>query len=180
MRKYNIFLWGAVFVVATVTAVAISTYEPTIYPLDFTPQQNVVRQPAIFHLNEAVDVEAVFKNTTAQAVTFTAAIHWVLVNPDATKVDATERDVIQLGLLETINPGCTELAFSNHAPDEVAAITKQLFSQGYKSVSWKLSGDNVIIMPKDAGTKPFKVDEFAFIPDGVALPAYKVEDKVQC
>lgn len=140
------------------------------YPLQFTSPQNVLREPPVFHLDEAVDVEAIFINTTKEDVTFAAAVHWVLVSPLDPENPRTKTEPIQLGLLATITPGCQRLGFSNRPPQEVIDITEELFTKGHNKVTWRLTGDNVVTSPKGRGSMTFNVDEFTYIPDNTKLP----------
>lgn len=143
------------------------------YPLQFSSPQNVLREPPIFHLNESVNVEAVFINNEKQAVGFAAAVHWVLVSP--VRTGEVQTDVILLGLEETVSPGCKEIEFVNVAPDRVQEITKELFNAGHNKVTWRLTGHNVITEPEGRGSMVFNVDEFSYVPDDVELPKFQIK-----
>lgn len=159
---------GAIILMGLGVLGASVIYRPQGYPLEFTAQQNVLRDPAVFHLDEPVNVEAVFINKTDQPVTATAAVHWVLVSP----ATATPTDIIQLGLLLELRSGCTELGFANKPPSQVVDLTRKLFAEGQTRVTWMLSGNNVVIVPTDGGQREFKVDSFSYVPDDVPLPKH--------
>lgn len=145
------------------------------YPIDFDMQQNVLREPPVFHLDEPVDVEATFRNTINEDVTFAAAISWILVEPDQ------PIEVVQFGLVTTLQPGCKEYVFNNNPPEEVKQVTRELFASGHKRVTWRLSGDNVIVSPEKRGQKQFNVDQFTYIPDDQPLPLFKqTRDRSSC
>lgn len=153
------------------------------YPLQFTQQQNVLREPPVFHLNESVDVEAVFINPSKANVSFAAAVHWVLVTPiESGSLTDANTDVILLGLEEVVKPGCTKIEFINLAPAKVVSITKELFAAGHNKVTWRLTGHNVITSPDGRGSMVFNVDEFSFVPDDVDLPPHTIvhDDAITC
>lgn len=144
------------------------------YPLEFTPQQNVLREPPVFHLDESVDVEAIFKNDSQKDIGFITTVHWVLVSPLKTGVPETDTRVTVPGLEEVISPGCTKIEFANSPPNGVISITNAIFVAGYDKVTWRLTGHNVITDPEGRGSMVFNVDQFTYIPDETPLPPYQI------
>lgn len=150
------------------------------YPLEFDQHQNVLREPAIFHLTDGVDVEATFRNTDKQAVTFGGVIKWQLVSPPNEHFPVGS-ELIQFGFTDTIVPGCKEFWFENHPPESVARITREMFDRGIKEVTWKLVGENVIIEPKAGGSQKFDTESFTYVPDSIKLPDYEItHDNTNC
>lgn len=148
------------------------------YPLKYDSPQNVLREPPIFHLGEPVTVEATFKNISSQDTKSTAVVHWILVEPT---LDQNHIDVAQFGLFLDLKPGCTEQVFVNKPPVEVEIVTKQLFESGSQKVTWRLAGDNVILIPAHAGTKEFSVESFSYVPDSVPVPDHSdIKDSTTC
>lgn len=148
------------------------------YPLKYDSPQNVLRDPPVFHLGEEVVVEATFNNISSQDTKSTAVVHWILVEPT---LDLNHIDVAQFGLFLDLKPGCTEQVFVNKPPTEVEIITKKLFEAGNQKVTWRLAGDNVILVPSHAGTKEFSVESFSYVPDSIPLPDNRqVKDMTGC
>lgn len=170
---------GAMGLLTVAIVIFFITYDKPAYPIEFTANQNVLREPPTFHLADTVDVEAVFTNTTKQNVTFTAAIHWVL---DTKTSVVPTTDVVQLGLLTELIPGCTKMTFINKPPQDVIDTTKKLFDAGEERVEWHLQGSNVVILPKNAGERDFMVDHFVYVADSDPLPLTKNvhDNSIEC
>lgn len=143
---------------------------PASYPIKFDTPQNVLREPPIFHLDETVDVEARFLNQTDQPITLQADVHYILVTDNKEQIEP-----IETGLFLTLKPGCTKIPFSNKRPDAVAILTKKLFAQGHKKVTWKITGHNQIIAPQQGGRQQFETDEFSYVPDDTPIPGNRIE-----
>lgn len=140
--------------------------------LSFTYSQPITQQPAIFHVNDIVPVEALFYNSSDQNITFTAFVFWSMVEDG--------HQILQLNFERTLAPGCTELHFENSAPQDVQKITKQHFDAGATEVKWRIEGHNSVTDPYAGGLQPFQVEEATFIPDDSPLPEAQIEDRLSC
>jgi len=151
-----------------------ATYFESLRPNDllFTYAQPISKQPPVFHLDQTIPVEAVFYNTGAEDLTFTALVFWKLVDSD--------HQVLHLSFQRTIPPGCTEIHFNNMPPQEVVDITKEKFEQGWERVQWQIEGHNAVTDPYSGGLQPFTVELATYIPDDVALPVVQFNDRIQC
>lgn len=164
------------YVLAVVLIMALwlflGVYNPVKYPLEFTAQQNVLREPSIFRINESVDVEAIFTNTAETEVIFTANVFWVLETRNGLPSDYTDPlQIISVRML----PGCHYQSFNNNAPPKVVEITKKLFAEGHEQVTWHLSGQNIITLPKKGGSKDFIVDKFTYLRDDIPIPKSEIQ-----
>lgn len=142
------------------------------YPLKFDSPQNVVREPSVFHLDEPVVVEATFLNGDEEVVTFGGAVHWQLIAPN-TDLLPSGTEIIQFRFTSTIAPGCREFRFENSPPPSVVDTTRRLFRDGHATVTWKLTGDNIILEPKPGASVRFEVEQFDYVPDDRQLPKHE-------
>ena len=174
--KIKILLYIALGSIITLTIGALvyggAVFMRSLRPdnLTFTYIQPIKQKPPVFHLDEAVQVEALFYNSNNQPLSFTALVFWT----------HNDKQILQFSFLRTIQPGCTEMNFENHAPDEVAQITHQLFAEGQKEVQWRIEGHNAVTSPYKGGFQPFQVQEAIYIPDSQPLPNRKTEDRLKC
>lgn len=142
------------------------------YPLKFDTPQNVLREPSVFHLDEPVVVEATFLNEDSRVVTFGGAVHWQLISPN-TELLPAGTEVVQFQFTSSIAPGCREFRFENHPPKAVVDTTNRLFENGHTAVTWKLTGDNIILEPKPGSSVRFEVEQFDYIPNHLPLPDHR-------
>lgn len=145
--------------------------------LVFDKNQNVLRNPAVFYLDEPVVVEATFRNDTDKSISFTGVVQWELVTPNNT-LYPIGTSVLQFEFTETIDPGCRELRFENRPPEQVREITQSLFNSGFPSVTWKILGDNKV---ESGASVSFEVERFSYIPRELPLPEHQNKtDQTTC
>lgn len=155
----------------------LETIAPSYNPLVFDKIQNVLRDPAVFHLDEPVTVEATFRNTDDKPVTFIGVVQWELITPNNSFYPVGTQ-VLQFEFSSTIRPGCRELRFENRPPMQVEEITRTLFANGFTAVSWKILGDNKI---QSGDTVKFEVERFTYVPDDQSLPKFASKpDQTTC
>lgn len=142
--------------------------------LDFTYHQNVLKDPAIFHIKEPVQVEALFYNKGGSKLTFQALVFWQQIAPETT------HQVLQLAFSRTIPPGCNEMSFNNTPPEQVIRFTEELFRQGYKEVKWQIQGSNAVTDPYQGGLQPFQTEIFTYVPNTTPIENPKQVDKLTC
>lgn len=168
------------FLLAVIVLVGVFFNRKQYYPLKFDSPQNVLREPPIFHLNEPVTVEATFLNYDTEVVTFGGAVHWQLIAPNTQLLPAGS-EVIQFEFTSTIDSGCREFRFENFPPKAVIDTTRRLFREGHGEVTWKLTGDNIILKPKPGASVRFEVEQFKYIPDNKPIPEHQeIMDETTC
>lgn len=152
----------------------ITSYLKSLAPdyLSFTYLQPIKQEPAIFHLDGAIPVEALFYNSNDRPIDFTALVFWSLVGGN--------RQILQFSFQQTLKPGCTELSFNNYPPDQVIQVTEDLFSKGQDEVKWRIEGHNAVTKPYSGGLQPFRVQDATYIPDDQSLPKTEIKDRLQC
>lgn len=144
-------------------------------PLVFDRSQKVTRVPPTFHLDEPIQVEALFNNSDVQTVTFKGAVHWRLISPSNNL-----SEIFQFEFQGEVPPGCKEFHFDNKPPEEVKKITKEFFAKGADMVVWQILGDNTIVSPQEGAAVTFITEQFTYIPDERPLPNYKIVHTAKC
>lgn len=164
---------------AVVMAVIWALSSRPIDPLRFDSPQNVLREPAVFHTNEPVVVEATFRNSHSAPITFRGVVNWRLVAIDG--VIAHDFSVLQFAFSQSLEPGCTELVFENLPPVTVQAEIDRRFADGAERLRWVIYGDNVITEPEVGAQYLFETEPFVYVPDSAALPEFsETDDDTHC